>query len=167
VDGFARFIEPALKVGNVVIVVATELHQTSLFQRLVADGLNVAAEIEQGSYIPLEVADTLASFMVNDSIDPVLFRKVAGDLIIKAARGAKGKYRRVVVCGEGVHILLAAGNLEATITLERLWNEILQHYEVDLLCGYFRSAFAREESISTLERVCAVHSAAHGRELCY
>ena len=62
---------------------------------------------------------------------------------------------------------LAAGNLEATIMLERMWDEIAQHYEVDVLCGYFRSAFANEESISTLERVCAEHTAAHGRELCY
>ena len=69
--------------------------------------------------------------------------------------------------GEGVHTLLAAGNLEATIMLECMWDEIAQHYEVDVLCGYFRSAFANEESISTLERVCAEHTAAHGRELCY
>ena len=57
--------------------------------------------------------------------------------------------------------------VEATIMLECMWDEIAQHYEVDVLCGYFRSAFANEESISTLERVCAEHTAAHGRELCY
>lgn len=50
VDGFAHFIEAALKQGNAVIVIATESHQSSLRQRLTADGLNVAAEIEQGSY---------------------------------------------------------------------------------------------------------------------
>jgi hypothetical protein len=166
VDGFARFIEAALKEGIAVIVIATESHQASLRQRLGADGLNVAAEIEQGSYIPLNVTDTLPNFMVNDSPDPVLFRKVAGDLITEAAKGAKGEHPRVAVCGEGVHTLLAAGNLESTIKLERMWDEIAQQYEVDVLCGYFRSAFANEESISTLERVCAEHTATHGRELC-
>jgi CheY-like chemotaxis protein len=162
VDGFARFIEAALKEGNAVIVFATDAHQASLFQRLTEDGLNIPAEIEQGSYIPLNVTDTLPNFMVNDSPDPVLFRKLAGDLIREAAKGAKGEHPRVAVCGEGVHTLLAAGNLEATIMLERLWDEIAQRYEVDVLCGYFRSAFANEESISTLERVCAEHTAAHG-----
>lgn len=72
VDGFAHFIEAALKRGNAVIVIATESHQSSLRQRLTADGLNVAAEIEQGSYIPLNVTHTLPNFMVNDSPDPVL-----------------------------------------------------------------------------------------------
>jgi len=167
VDGFARFIEAALKAGNAVSVVATDSHQASLRQRLVADGLNVAAEIEQGSYVPLDVADTLSSFMVNDSLDPVLFKKLAGDLIMKAAKGAKGEHGRVAACGEGVHVLLAAGNLDATIVLERMWDEIAQYYEVNVLCGYFRSSFASAESIPTLERVCAEHSAAHGRELCY
>jgi DNA-binding NarL/FixJ family response regulator len=167
VDGFARFIEAALKEGNAVIVIATDSHQASLLQRLTADGFNIPAEIEQGSYIPLNVTDTLPNFMVNDSPDPVLFRKLAGDLITEAAKGAKGEHPRVAACGEGVHTLLAAGNLEATIMLERMWDEIAQHYEVDVLCGYFRSAFANEENISTLERVCAEHSAAHGRELCY
>ncbi len=162
VDGFARFIEAALKEGKAVIVVATDSHRAGLLQRLTADGLNMTAEIEHGNYIPLEVTKTLSGFMVNNSPDPFMFRKVAGDLIMKAARGVKRERRQVAFCGEGVHILLAACNLEATITLERMWNEIGTHYELDMLFGYFRSDFATEEDISTLERVCAEHSAVYG-----
>jgi len=51
--------------------------------------------------------------------------------------------------------------------LERMWDEIAQHYDVDIPCGYFRSAFVSEESTSPLERVCAEHTAVHGRELLY
>ena len=159
VDGFARFIEAVLKEGNAVIVVATDSHQAGLLQRLTADGLNMPAEIEQGNYIPLEVTKTLSGFMVNNSPDPVLFRKIAGDLITEAAKQAKGKHRGVAVCGEGVHSLFAAGNLQATITLERMWNEIGTHYELDILCAYFRSDFASGDDTSTLERVCAEHTA--------
>jgi len=167
VDGFARFIEAALKELNAVIVIATDSHRASLLQRLTEDGLNIPAEIEQGSYIPLNVTDTLPNFMVNDSLDPVMFRKLAGDLITEAAKGAKSEHARVAVCGESGQSLVAAGNFEAAIMLERMWDEIAQNYEVDALCGYFRSAFASEESISMLEQVCAEHAAAHGRELCY
>jgi len=167
VDGFARFTETALTAGSPVIVVATDAHESGLRQRLVAHGFNVAAEIEGGSYIPLNVADILSRFVVNGSLDPVLFKKLAGHLITEAARGAKGKHCRVSACGEGVHTLLAAGHSEATLMLERMWDEIAQYYDVDILCGYFRSAFVSEESISTLERVCAEHTAVHGRELLY
>ena len=38
VIGFARFIDAALKAGNAAIVVATEPHRNSLFQRLQAQG---------------------------------------------------------------------------------------------------------------------------------
>jgi len=167
VDGFARFIETALTAGNPVVVVATDSHQASLRQRLVADGFNVAAEIEKGSYIPLNVADTLSRFVLNGSLDPVLFKKLAGHLITEAASGAGGKHRRVSVCGEGVHTLLAAGHSEATIVLEHMWDEIAQHYDIDVLCAYFRSAFTSEDSTSMLERVRAEHTAVHGRELFY
>jgi DNA-binding NarL/FixJ family response regulator len=166
VDGFARFIETALKAGNAVIVVATESHHANLLRRLTADGLDTAAKIEQGSYVPLDVADTLSRFMVNDSVDPILFGRLAEDLITKVTRSAKGEHRRVAVCGEGVHTLLAAGNLDATMKLERMWDEIAQRYDVAVMCGYFRSTIAGE-NISTLERICAEHSAEYGRELCY
>ena len=165
VDGFAHFIKSAFQAGNAVIIIATESHHANLLQRLTAQGLNMPAEIEQRRYIPLEVTRTLSTFIVNNSPDPVLFRKVAGDLIMQAAKGAKGEHRRVAVCGEGVHTLLAAGNLEATITLERMWNEIGKQYALDVLCGYFRSDFATEEDVTTLERVCAEHSSVYGREL--
>jgi DNA-binding NarL/FixJ family response regulator len=164
VAGFARFIEAALRAGSAVIVVATESHQADLFQRLTAEGIDMAAELEQGRYIQLDAADTLSSIIVGGLPDPGLFRKLASDLITRAARGARGRHSRVAACGEGVHKLLAAGNVGATIKLEHLWHEIAQRYEVDVLCGYFRSAFEGEEHSSTFERICAEHSAVLGRE---
>ena len=162
VNGFARFIELAFKAGNAVIVIATESHHSSLHQRLIADGFAVLAEINNRRYIPLEATSTLSSFMVNEVPDPVRFRKLATDLLREAARGAN-RPSRVVACGEAVNNLLAAGNVEATVRLERMWDEIAQLYEVDILCGYLRSAFA-EEDTATLERVCAEHTSAQGWE---
>jgi hypothetical protein len=60
VDGYARFIESALESGNAVIVVVTAAHRASLLSRLEADGVNVPAAIEQGSYILLDAADALS-----------------------------------------------------------------------------------------------------------
>jgi DNA-binding NarL/FixJ family response regulator len=162
VDGTARFIGTSLQVGTAVIVIASERHHANLRELLVLDGLNVTAEIKLGRYFQLEVKEALSSFMVNDSPDPALFRKFAIDLVTEAASGAKGRNSRVAVCGEGVHALLAAGNSEAAIQLERMWNEVAQAFELDILCAYFRSSFVSEENASTLERVSAEHSAVHG-----
>jgi DNA-binding NarL/FixJ family response regulator len=165
VDGYARFIESSLKGGNAVIVVVTESHRASLIPRLEADGVNVAAAIEQGRYIPLDAADTLSRLTVNDIPDPARCAKVVGDLIMGAAKGVRGANGRVVVCGEIAPTLLSKGNGEAAIQLERLWDEITRGYGVHTLCGYPSSAFPSREADPVFQRICAEHSAIHGQEL--
>jgi hypothetical protein len=163
VDGYARFIESALKSGNAVIVVVTEAHRASLVPRLDADGVDVPAAIEQGSYIPLDAADALSRLTVNDTPDPVRCAKVIGDLVTGAAKGVKGAHGRVVVCGEIAPTLLSKGNAEGAIELERLWDEITRGYGVHTLCGYLWSAFPDRESGPIFRRICGEHSALHGQ----
>ena len=167
VDGYARFIESALKSGNVVIVVVTEAHRASLLPRLEADGVDVTAAIKQGSYVSLDAADVLARLAVSDVPDPVHCRRVIGDLITGAAKGVKGAPRKVVVCGEIAPTLLFTGNAEGAVQLEHLWDEITQGYGVNTLCGYLWSAFPDRESSPIVKRICEEHSAVHGRDLGY
>ena len=88
--GFTCFIEAALAAGDAVIVIATESHREAFLERLHAHGVDVAAAIEQRRYIPLDVAETLATFMVNDVPDPVQFQKAVGDLVAAAAEATRG-----------------------------------------------------------------------------
>jgi DNA-binding NarL/FixJ family response regulator len=165
VDGYARFIESSLKGGNAVIVVVTESHRASLIPKLEAQGVNVAAAIEQGRYIPLDAADALSRLTVNDVPDAALCNQVVGDLIMGAAEGVGGARGRVVVCGEIAPTLLAKDNGEGAVKLERLWDEITRRYGVHTLCGYLSSAFPHHEADPVFQEICAVHSAVHGREL--
>jgi DNA-binding NarL/FixJ family response regulator len=96
--GFTSFIEATLKAENAVIVVATEPHQISLLERLRAGGGKIIAAVEQKRYIPLNVADTLSTFMVHGSIDPIQFARVAGDLIEEAADAARKEHHHVALC---------------------------------------------------------------------
>jgi len=125
VVGFTYFIEAALKTGNAVIVAATESHGKSLLQRLQEHGVDIAAATEQGRYVPLDVAETLSTFMVNDLPDPVRFFRVVGDLITAAARARAGGQSRVAVCGECASILWAQGNADAAIQVEQLCNQLV------------------------------------------
>jgi DNA-binding NarL/FixJ family response regulator len=167
VDGYARFIESALRSGNAVIVAVTEAHRSSLLPRLEADGVDVAAAIKQGSYVPLDPADALVRLTVNDMPDPVHCRRVIGDLVMGAAKGVKGEHGQVVVCGEIAPTLLSKGNAEGAIQLEHLWDEITEGYGVHSLCGYLWSAFPDRESNPIFRRICREHSAVHGRDLGY
>jgi DNA-binding NarL/FixJ family response regulator len=156
--GFARFIEAALETGRSVIAVTTESHREDLLQRLREQGVDSSTAIEQGRFIPLDVTETLATFMVNDLPDPARFRKVAGDLLAGAVKAAKGKRPRVAVCGECAPALWAQGNTDAAIQLEHLCDEIAKTCDVDILCGYVLQSFQRERETHIYERICAEHS---------
>jgi DNA-binding NarL/FixJ family response regulator len=162
-DSFTEFVGAALKAGSAVIVVATESHRDNLLPRLHAHGLDIGAAIEEGRYISLDAADTLATFMVNDLPDPCKFVKIVSDLILEAAKVVKVEHGRVAACGECAPLLWAQGKAEAAIRLEHLWDEIAQSHAVDILCGYPLGSFQGGVATHTFEKICAAHSAVHPR----
>jgi hypothetical protein len=162
-DTFARFIAVALKSGCAAIVVVTESHREGLVPRLKALGLDVAAAIQQGTYIPLDVDKTLSTFMVNDMPDSARFLEAVGGLIGAAAGAAKQEHYGVVACGECSPVLWAAGKADAAIRLEQLWDEVGKTFGVDILCGYALSSFHGEEDEHVFQSICAEHSAVHSR----
>jgi DNA-binding NarL/FixJ family response regulator len=159
VTGFTRFIETALLEGKAVIVLAIPSHQKGLLQKLREDGVNIAAAIQEGRYIPSDVAETLATFMVNGRLDPVLFQNVTGDLIASAAKVVKGDTSLIAACGECAPTLLKQGRVDAAIQLEHLWNEVSKACGMDILCGYDVKDFQTEQENHVRDRVCAEHSA--------
>jgi DNA-binding NarL/FixJ family response regulator len=167
VDGFAHLIKAVLEVGNAVVLVATEPHRTAILQKLRRDGVDVDAVLKQGRCIPLDAAETLSKIMVDDLPDPIRCATLVGDLITRAAKGANGERPRVAICGECAPTLLAAGNTQAAIRLEHLWDQITRRYDADTLCGYIWSAVPHQESSPAFERICAEHSAVQGCALGY
>ena len=85
-DSFARFIAVALKTGDAAIVVATESHREALALRLKTQGVNVDAATQQRTYIQLDVAKTLSTFMVNDMPDTARFFEIVGGVIQSSRR---------------------------------------------------------------------------------
>jgi hypothetical protein len=83
--GESRSLESGTATGPLI---ATDLHQKGLLQRLQARGMDVAALIDQKryiSYISLDDADLVPTFMVDDSPDPVRLSKAVRDYIAEAA----------------------------------------------------------------------------------
>jgi DNA-binding NarL/FixJ family response regulator len=163
VESFTRFIAAALKAGKAVIVLISESHRHSLLQRLKAQGLDVAAAIETGNLIPLDNAETLAKFMVDDMPDQARLFEVVGGLIKTAAQAAKTERPRIAACGECAPLLWLEGKVDAAIRLEQLWDQLVKTYEFDTLCGYALSSFQGEKGEQVFQSICAEHSAAYSR----
>ena len=117
--------------------------------------MDIAAAIEQGRYLPLDVPDTLSTFMGDDLPDPVRFLRVVGDLIAPAARAIAGRESRVAICGECASILGAQGKADAAIQVEQLCNQLAKRYEMDILCGFSLSTFYREEDKQIFQKICS------------
>jgi DNA-binding NarL/FixJ family response regulator len=162
-EDFTQFVGTTLKAGNSVILVATELHRDRLLPKLYAHGVDMGSAIEQGRYIALDAHETLSTFMVDGLPDPVRFSQVVGDLILTAAKCAKAEPPRVAACGECAPLLLAKGEVEAAIRLEKLWDEIATIHDLDILCGYPLGSFQGVESSFGLHRISAVHSGVYLR----
>ena len=163
-DSFTRFIAAALEAGDVAIVVATESHRDSLVERLKAQGLDIDAAIRQGTYIPVDVAKMLSTFMINGMPDSGRFFEIVGPFITAAAKAGKKEHPRIAACGECAPLLLAEGKADAAIRLEQLWDQIATIYEVDILCGYASSTFRGEEDAHIFQSICTEHSAVYSQE---
>jgi CheY-like chemotaxis protein len=164
VDNFVRFIAAALEAGDVAIVLVTQTHRDVLDQRLKAQGLDIDAALREGTYLPLDIAETLSTFMINDMPDSSRFVKARDDLIRRAAKAGKREHPRIVACGECAPHLLREGKADAAIRVEQLWDQLVTKYAVDTLCAYPLSSFHGEEDQHIFQSICAEHSVVFSQE---
>ena len=154
-EAVSGFVGAALRAKEAAVVLATPAHRKEVERRLLATGLDVAAEQDAGRFVSLDAVDLLAQFMVDGSPDAARFNEVIGGIIANAGRGG----RHVRAFGEIVALLVAAGNESAAIRLEGLWNE-LQHRTgaFSLFCAYPMDTLGEESLGEAVRQVCAEHS---------
>lgn len=161
-DDATRFIGSALKNGDAAVVVVTDSHRDSLLPKLQAYGLDIRAAIEQGRYIALDAASAFSTFMVNGTPDSARFMTTLGQLILTAANAAKSPQPRVVVFGEGVGLLCEQGNAQAAIQVEKMCDQLIKTYVVDILCAYSLDIQQPMDS-HIFQQICAEHSAVYSQ----
>jgi DNA-binding NarL/FixJ family response regulator len=150
-DGLARFIGAALNAGNAAIVWATEPHRDSLLQRLRAQGVDIDATLQRGTYIASDVTEAPDPVRIVDAI-----RSLSG-----AASKAGKKNPSVAVCGERAGRLWAEGKLDVAIYLEQLLNELAESYNIDILCVYPLPYPQKDRH--AFKSLCGEHTAAYSR----
>lgn len=150
-DSLTQFIAAALGAGNAAIVWATESHRDSLLQRLHALGVDIAADIQRGTYVSSDAAETP---------DPVRMLEAIRGLSEAAAKAGKER-PRVAVCGERAGRLWAAGKTDEAIRLEQLCDDLAKTQDVDVLCVYPLPHGQKDDP--ALKSICAEHTTANFR----
>jgi hypothetical protein len=153
-----EFLAAAIRVGQPIIVIATETHRRAFANGLRAMGLDPDAMLAGRLAVWLDARQTLDSFMENGLPNRELFSATVGSVFAKVLD--KRQYLVVRAFGEMVDLLWKDGNTEAAILLEQLWNELAYKYKYSLLCGYSIDNFLHEAGVVAFRRVCDQHTSA-------
>jgi len=114
--------------------------------------------MKQGRYIAVDADSAVAGLIVEGRLDSVRYFKAFGELILSAGQAVKGDPARVKIYGEGVNLLWAQGNTAAAIQAEKLCNQLVDFYNVDIWCGYSLGGDNDPMDGQIFEQICAEHS---------
>jgi PAS domain S-box-containing protein len=153
-DEVMQLVGAGLGAGDAVVVIATRAHLDGIEAGLKPRGVDTAVAREQGRYIALDAAETLAMFLVDGTPDEARFADVVGGAIAAAIE----RHGHVRAFGEMVALLWQEGKREAALRLERLWNDLGRKHAFSLLCGYPMSAFRAGGDQAGLREICEAHS---------
>ncbi len=147
------FLATGLKLGERIVIVATEAHRQGILRHL--REFDIEGATSSGQVLQLDARETLARFMVGDMPDADLFGRVVAETM--GSRAVDG-HRPVRVYGEMVDVLWREGNSTAAIRLEELWNDAGKDGSFSLLCAYLMGNFFREGDASRFVEVCRNHT---------
>jgi hypothetical protein len=149
----ADFVVPALRGGHSAIVVATPGHLAAFATAISAERVDLQAAIREDRYQAYDAGELLSRFMVGGMPDRALFERTATQAIDRAAAAG----RNVKVYGEMVALLWADGDVDATIALEDMWNDLAATRSFSLLCGYPMQDFD-DAARAAFKRICTQHT---------
>jgi hypothetical protein len=153
VDSVADFAVPALHDCQSVIVIATPAHRAAFADAIHARGTDLGAAALDGRYQAIDARELLSMFMRDGVPDRARFEETCGAMLDRASAGG----RHPKVYGEMVALLLADGDMTATLALEDLWCELAAERDFSLMCAYPLRSF-ETAGRDVFRRICSQHS---------
>jgi hypothetical protein len=128
------YLAGAIAEGGAAVIVATPGRSARFEARLAAGGVDVSAARRDGSLVCLDATRVASRLTHGGQVDLAAFGTQFRPAVL-AAGEASGPVR---IYGEVVALLWAAGQVNAALELEGLWNELGREIPFSLFCGYPR-----------------------------
>jgi hypothetical protein len=154
----SEFLAEGVRVGQPIVVIATEAHRRSFASALRSLGLDPDELLSDRLAVWLDARETLASFMEHGKPNRELFIATVGSVFEQLID--RRHYLVIRGYGEMVDLLWQDGNADGAMLLEELWNELAERYKYSLLCGYSLDNFLHEAGVSSVTRICRHHHGA-------
>jgi hypothetical protein len=155
------YLAGAIAEGGAAVVVATPGRCAGLEAQLAAGGVDVGAARHDGTLVCLDATRVAPRLTRGGRVDLAAFATQFRPAIL-AAGEASGPVR---IYGEVVALLWAAGQVNAALELEGLWNELGQQIPFSLFCGYPRALVESSQHQGAVAEICRLHSAVVGRPI--
>lgn len=149
----ADYLGAGLARNEAAVLIATPPHVQLVVYRLATLGIDVPHAIDRRQLLILDAQETLASFMIDGWPDRDRFVRIVAAALEHVRPASSGGVR---LYGEMVELLWRDSS-DATIEVERLWNEVLRAAGASLLCGYRLDGLDRRLQ-STLRWITSAHS---------
>ena len=155
IQNAGRFLAEGLKRGDGLLVIATPEHRTSLTGFLRSES-NYSRAVLEGRLMFLDARATLDRFLVDGHPDPELFESVIGESL-RRVRG-RAVHTGARAYGEMVGLLWTAGERDAALRLEELWNGLLSQGDVSLFCAYPVDVLSPEFESGKVDGLLCTHT---------
>jgi len=157
-DTLSRFVYAFLSSCKPAITIVTREHRDDLTDRLYRYGLDVSEFIETGAYIEVDADQALSQSLVHGQPDSGRLERLVDDLFART-KGTSRCVQPVPIFSEMPALLWKAGDAEAAIRLEQLWDSSAHTRPLSLFCAYSMASFPRTEDGDPFQRICAAHTA--------
>jgi hypothetical protein len=131
----ALFAGAGLRNDEGVVLIMTAAHRDSITLRLANEGFDIEYLQRKGRLVCILAEDLLSQFMRDGMPDEEMLSAVVENLIATSRASTGSSTGQVRVFGEMVSLLWNA-HLGATISLEEMWNRIIDRNSISLLCTY-------------------------------
>lgn len=154
--GVGEWLVAALRAGSGAIAICTVAHAQAVRGQLRALGVDVERAEAERHLVILDADASLATFMRDGMPNGALFKRLIRGAIADLQHRTGG--RTIRAWGEMVDLLAKNAQPDAALALERLWNEILDESDAELLCSYRLDALEPALYARVLADVCTTHS---------
>lgn len=152
----ASFLAGGLLRGAPALVIMMRDRAEGLKTRLREMGVDVPRAIETRQLVLHDSAEMIDRILLDGMPDELRFREMVG----APAASMKEIWRplQLLAFGDMVDVLIARNQREATIELERLWDDLVHRVGFSVYCAYDAKRFTQDTDRATFDAICRHHS---------
>jgi len=148
------FLQSGLRHGKSLLVIAPSRRVEQVFDRLSDGKVHIKSLVDSGQLAVMDSTPIIEQLVSNSQTEWARFRDVVPPVLARLAPRGHGTR----IYAEIANVLWEAGETDAAIRLEDLWNALAAAHTFSLFCGYTMDTHSEHAYAGPLEELGRTHS---------